>query len=573
MDLEILKKDGLAPHWMTIDGFQTLQEGYLLEGEAPIHMYRRVADSAAKYLGRGELADKFFDLMWCNWLCPATPVLGNCGTSRGLPISCFGSVVPDSVDGIFQSVHETAMLTKNGGGTSKFWGELRQRGSSISNGNGRSASIIPWIKCEEAALHATAQSGLRRGSGAQYYPIEYNEATAVIDLKRKDGDASRRCHSPSVHVGMTMGDAFMKDCENGVTKAQALMLRLMQTRGLTGEPYCMWPDTANRLAPECYKKNGLTIKASNLCNEIYLFSDTEHTFVCCLSSMNVARFEEWKDTDAVELAIWFLDGVMSEFIDKASGMAGMEKAVRFAIKSRALGLGQLGWHTYLQQNLIAFGSREAYDKNAEVARVMNQKSLKASQDLAVAYGEPEWCKGFGIRNTHRLAIAPTMSNAMIAGGVSQGIEPIVGGFYPHKTAKGTFIRKNPTLQALLRQKGKDTYAVWDEINSAQGSVRGLDFLTVDEKEVFATAYEINQMDIIRQAAQRQQFIDQGQSVNIFLSIPKEPSKTEQQALAEWMLDLHMEAWRLNLKGLYYARSESFLRADNSYTDDCKACEG
>lgn len=489
--------------------------------------------------------------------------------------NCYASSVADNLDSIFKSFHEIAMLTKHGGGCGTYWGRLRQRGDLIGGSNGHSEGIIPWLKVMESTLESTSQGGVRRGSGAQYLDISSNEIEDFIDIRRPTGDSSRRCHSINFHHAVCIDDGFMKDCLNGNKKARSIWDRLLNTRHEMGQPYIMNKDIANRLAPDCYKKNNLTIETSNLCNEVYLYTDPEHTFVCCLSSLNVARYDEWKDTDLIETAIWFLDGIMEEFIHKAESLPGFQHAINSAKKGRPLGLGQLGWHTFLQIRGVPFESFEAMQLNAEIARTIDERSLKATQQLALEYGEPEWCKGFGMRNTHRIAIAPTISNSLISGGVSQGIEPIAANYFAQKGAKGTFIRKNRQLEQLLDKKGKNSFDIWEEINNNAGSVKNLDFLTADEKEIFATAREINQFAIIRQASQRQQWIDQGQSVNLFFSAPENINDDKQRKkLGNYIHEVHLLAWELGLKGLYYLRPTAVLKGDNIYREDsdCKACE-
>lgn len=573
LTLDELKAMGEANDWLTHAGYETLRNGYLLPGETPRRMYRRVADSVAYYLSKPEMADKFYKYIDNNWLCLATPVACNSGTKRGLPISCYGSYVADDLHAIFQTFVETAMLTKHGGGTSTTWTGLRDRGARIGQ-NGISDGIIPWLKVKEATLQSTAQGGVRRGSGAQYFSIDCSEADELIDLRRATGDISRRCLSTNFHHGAVVSDDFMSRVKSGNQRARDLWIRLLSTRLETGEPYIMFKDTANRNASQGIKKHGLTIEGSNLCTEIFLPSDEDHTFVCCLSSLNVARWDEWKDTDVVETAIWFLDGVMSEFIAKADGLPGFEKAVRFARKSRALGLGVLGWHSLLQSRMIPFESFDAMTLNNEIFKTINERSQMASRALADEYGEVDWTAGCSVRNLTTMAVAPTTSNSLISGGVSQGIEPLVANIYAHKTAKGTFVRKNPYLETLLASKRKDTPEVWDQINQDAGSVRGLSFLEPEEKSVFATAREINQFAIIRQAAQRQRWIDQGQSVNLFFAASDKLDTDSRKKLGKYIHDVHMEAWELGLKGLYYVRPTSVINGDAVYrtSEECTTCE-
>lgn len=573
-ELTRLKAEGQANHWMTHESYDTLSKGYLLEGETPRGMYERLAHAAASKLGRPDLYPRFFDLMWDNWLCPASPVCSNFGTDRGLPISCFSSHLDDSVDGIFMGNYETAMLSKNGGGLGHYWGDVRGRGVPIK-GNGFSEGIVPWLKLEDTVISSVSQGGVRRGASANYLPAYHPDIDEFIEIRRQTGDESRRCRSIGFHHGVTFTDDFMEGVRSGKASERDLWSRFLKARWETGEPYAFFHDNANNQAPQMYKDRGLEIKTSNLCNEIYLHTDPDHTFVCCLSSMNLARYDEWKDTDAVELAIYFLDAVMQEFIDKASHMPGFEKAVRFAEKSRALGLGALGWHSLLQKRMIPFESFAAMALNNEVFRIIDKKSLAASQQLAIEYGEPEWCQGYGVRNSHRCAIAPTLSNSIISGGLSEGIQPIVSNVYAQKTAKGTYLRRNTMLETLLDSKGKNNIDVWNQINADRGSVRTLDFLSQDEKEVFYTAREISQFALVRQAAQRQKYIDQGQSLNLFFFAPQDITDVEtRQKLAKYVHEVHFEAWQSGLKGLYYLRTESALRGDNIYYEEsnCKACE-
>lgn len=577
-DLETLYKSGQeageVPSWMTAEGFQTLSRGYLLPEESPRGMYRRLASTAAGILSYPEIEEELFNAFWSNWICPASPVCSNFGSNRGLPISCFSSTIPDSVDGIFKTVHETAMLSKFGGGMGHYWGEVRGRGEEI-RGNGESEGIIPWLKIEDTVISSVSQGGVRRGSSAQYLDVSHPDIDEFIDVRRQTGDESRRCRSVGFHHAVVFDDAFMQRVEDGDVEARRLWSKFLKTRWEMGEPYAMFGDNANNQAPQIYKDRDLRITTSNLCNEIYLYTDDEHTFVCCLSSMNLARYDEWKDTNAVQLAIWFLDAVMEDFIRQASQIEGFERSVRFAEASRALGLGALGWHTLLQSKMIPFESFGAMQLNNEIWRHIQSEATAATKDLAARYGEPKWCEGYGVRNTHLTAVAPTLSNSIISGGVSEGIQPHPANVYSQKTAKGTFLRRNPALEALLESKGHNDDATWRKINADRGSVKNLSFLTDEEKAVFLTAREINQFALVRQAAQRQKYIDQGQSLNLFFSTPPEDADTEtRNKVARYVHDVHMEAWKLGLKGLYYMRTESPLRGDSVFRDesDCAACE-
>lgn len=488
--------------------------------------------------------------------------------------NCFGGCPADNLYSIFNSFTETAMLSKGGGGTSKYWGNLRPRGEAITN-NGISDGVVPWLKVEESTLQSVSQGGVRRGSGAQYLDIESPDIEEFIDIRRPTGDISRRCLSTNFHHGVCISDEFMNDCKAGDPKARSIWSKLLSARIETGEPYIFFKDTVNKTAPNCIKDRNLKILASNLCTEIFLPSNSEHTFVCCLSSLNLAKWEEWKDTDLVETAVYFLDGVMEEFIQKAEGKPGFENAVRFAKKSRALGLGVLGWHTLLQSKGIPFESFEAMTLNNSIFKHIREKADKATYSLAQEYGEVEWTKGYNRRNITCLAVAPTVSNSLISGGVSQGIEPIIANYYAQKSAKGTFVRKNSHLERLLIEKKENTSDVWDQINSDGGSVRRLNFLSEREKSIYATAREINQFAIIRQAAQRQQYIDQGQSVNLFFSASEDLSDEMRKKLGKYIHAVHIEAFDLSLKSLYYCRPSAVLKGDAtiSNSSDCKSCEG
>lgn len=566
-ELTELKQAGEAPEWLTEESLKTLMGGYLLPGETPKGMWQRAAKASAMALKKPELEEKFFDLMWKNWLCLSTPVAANSGVDRGLNISCFGSYVPDSVAGIFDTVKEVAMLSKHGGGTSAFFGDVRGRGEKIK-GNGKSDGVIPFNKILDSTVLGVSQGGVRRGAFASYLPVTHPDIHEFLEMRRPSGDLNRQCLN--IHHGITITDDWMQKVVDGDKEARELWIKIMKTRFETGEPYLLFIDNVNNANPECYKANNLKVKASNLCDEIQLFSDEKHTFVCCLSSLNLARWDEWKDTDAAYLSTWFLDGVMQEFINKTEGKEGFERARAFAIKSRALGLGVLGFHTLLQEKMLDFEGLPAYLLNKQIFKKLQRETTRASEDLAKEYGEPEWCVGFGVRNTHRMALAPTVSNSLISGGVSAGIEPIIANAYANKSAKGTFLVQNKTLEKLLESKGQNTALVWSSIVNNEGSVQHLDCLTKEEKEVFKTAREINQFALVKLAADRQQFIDQGQSVNLFFPANVNP---------KYFSEVHIEAWKQGMKGLYYCRTTSALKADSGSREykrestECVMCEG
>ncbi|CAM6005470.1 unnamed protein product [Sphagnum balticum] len=484
------------------------------------------------------------------------------GTTRGLPISCNSIHVGDSVDSIFNKSHELAMLSKNGAGVGIYLGDVRGRGSDIK-GNGKSEGIIPWAKVYDSTIVSVNQGNTRRGAGAAYAGIRHTDIEEFLNMRRPTGDVNRRCLN--LNHGICIDDEWMKDAKAGDKAKRALWQEILRLRVETGEPYLFFTDNVNRQNPACYRKNGLRVATSNICTEIFLFTDPDHSFVCCLSSLNLVKYEEWKDTDLVEIAVRFLDAVLEEYICKSEGIPGLEPSRRSAAKGRAIGIGVLGWHTMLQERMIPFDSFGAMMLNSQIFQKIRKNAEKESAALAEEKGEPEWCKGFGRRNTHLLAVAPTVSNSTISGGHSAGIEPIAANIFSQKSAKGTFIRKNGTLVSFLRQLGQDTPEIWKSINEQSGSVQHLTFLDAEAKEVFLTAREINQHAIVKQAAQRQKWIDQGQSVNLFFAANASP---------KYIHEVHWGAWEGGLKSLYYLRTEGVLKGDlaSRSKEECAACE-
>lgn len=716
LNLEELKLNGEAAEWHTDESIKTLENGYLLEGETPRAMYRRIAKAVALRLKKEDLEEKFFQYMWKGWLGPASPVCANMGTERGLPISCYSVFVGDSVNEIMGSMSELAALSKHGGGVGMHWNDVRPRGSEISNGNGKSDGVIPFLKIQDSTTIGISQGGVRRGASAAYLPVEHGDVDEFLKMRRPQGDTNRQCLN--IHHGVNITDAFMKRVvDEKDPEARSLWVEIMKTRYETGEPYLFFSDNVDRNRPEIYKKLGLDVKGSNICcvsgdtlvltkegpqridsltgktveiwdgenwvinntfsqrgvdklirikisdgshidsnanhrwfvsknaeefcagiynethtkdlkigqwiechnidpvtyeytnqnlnqteygriisienlsgeypvycptlpstgkfalanglmtgnTEIFLHTDKDHSFVCCLSSLNLAKYDEWKDTDVMYYSIWFLDGVMQEFIEKAKTKPGFERAVRFAEKSRALGLGVLGFHTLLQKRMLPYDSFDTFMLNAEIFRNLDKETRRASEDLAKEYGEPEWCKGFGVRNTHRIALAPTVSNSTISGNVSPSIEPWTANSFAKKSAKGTFIHRNKELEVILEAKGKNTEAVWASIVGNLGSVQHLDFLSKQEKDVFLTAREINQFVIIKLAGQRQRWIDQGQSINLFFPSNVDP---------KYFHEVHVMAWKEGLNTLYYCRTSSPLKGDaGSREYDRKTVDG
>jgi ribonucleoside-diphosphate reductase alpha chain len=563
MTLQELKKIGAAPEWMQEEGLTILTNGYLLPDETPLEMYTRVANAAGSYYEESDKwSKKFFKAMWKNWLCPASPILSNMGTNRGLPISCNSIHVGDSVDSIFGKSHELAMLSKNGAGVGIYLGDVRGRGAII-RGNGRSEGIIPWAKVYDTTTVSVSQGSTRRGASAVYLPIDHSDIEEFINIRRPTGDMNRRCLN--INHGVCITDQWMREMLDGDQKKRLLWQEILKARAETGEPFLFFTDNVNKQNPTCYTERGLDVKTSNICTEIFLHTDPDHSFVCCLSSLNLVKWEEWKDTDVVETSVRFLDAVLSEYIKKGSDQPGFEASVRSAIKGRAIGIGVLGWHTLLQKNMIPFDSFEAMMLNAQVFRTIKTNAEKETAALAEELGEPEWCAGNGRRNTHLMAVAPTVSNSMISGGYSAGIEPIAANIFSQKSAKGTFIIKNVVLEQFLESLDKNTPEVWKSINEQGGSVQNLTFLEDIQKSVFLTAREINQFAIVKQAAQRQKWIDQGQSINLFFAANADPKYIHQ---------VHIEAWETGMKSLYYFRTEGVIRGDlaSRSKEECAACE-
>jgi ribonucleoside-diphosphate reductase alpha chain len=542
----------------------TISKGYLLPGETPKKAYRRVAHAAASRLKRPDLENKFFKLIWNGWLGLASPVLSNMGTDRGLPISCFGVDTPDSIRGIGLTNAELMKLTSVGGGVGISLSRIRERGTEI-RGNGKSEGIVPWAKIYDSSIIATNQGNVRRGAASVNLDINHGDIDEFLEIRRPKGDPNRQCLN--LHQCVVVDDVFMRKLESRDSESMNRWAKILKARMETGEPYIMFKDNVNKANPIAYMMNNLDVSMTNICTEITLHTDEEHSFICCLSSLNLAKYDEWKDTDTVELSTYFLDGVMQEFIDKTQGTDSMVRTYNHARKGRALGLGVMGWHTFLQQKNLPFNSIASTAHTHNIFSDLKTKAEAASRKLAVEYGEPLWCRGTGMRNTHLLAIAPTVSNSVITGGISAGIEPLPANIYTFNGAKGTFIRKNKVLEELLESKGENKDQWWDQMLSDGGSVMGLPdtVLTPDEKEQFLTFPEINQLELVRQAAIRQRYIDQTQSLNLSFDPSDSP---------KWINQVHLEAWKLGIKTLYYLRTDSVIKGDlGSRMADCVACDG
>ena len=558
------------PTWMDEIAVSMISKGYLLPDEDVFDAYKRVSKAAARRLRRKDLQPFFYEAMVKNWLCLASPVLSNMGTERGMPISCFGIDVGDSIEGIADANSELMRLSSQGGGVGIGVSRIRGRGKAIRD-NGVSEGVVPWCKIYDSTILATNQGSVRRGASSVNLNINHPDIEEFLQIRRPKGDVNRQCLN--LHQCVVIDDEFMNKLEDKDLKSLKIWGEILKTRLETGEPYIMFEDNVNKANPEAYKQNNLKVSMTNICTEIALYTDELHSFICCLSSLNLARWEEWNEykfengMTLPELACWFLEGTLQEFIDRAKNIKFMENTVRSATKGRAIGVGVLGWHTFLQQKGLPFVGIQANSYTRMMFEFIEKEVLKASRDQAVLYGEPEWCKGTGLRHTHHMAPAPTVSNAHISGGVSPSIEPIPANVYNLKTAKGVFIKRNKILEELLTKKGYNIDSVWDQILKDQGSVLGLPdyILTVEEKEVFLTFKEINQLEIVKQNGIRQQYVDQAISLNLTF----DPNDTP-----KWISQVHKEAWKQGVKTLYYLRTESVLRGDNlQRLSDCVSCEG
>lgn len=542
--------------WLNEESEQMLNRGYLLKGETVVGAIERITSAAAKRLGKPELQSAFKEMITKGWISFSSPVWANMGTQRGLPISCFNVHIPDSIEGITGKLGEVIMQTKIGGGTSGYFGELRHRGTAVTD-NGKSSGAVSFMKLFDSAMDVVSQGGVRRGAFAAYLDIDHGDIEEFLSIKDIGSPIQ------NLFTGVCVPDYWLQDMIDGDMEKRKIWARILESRQQKGLPYIFFTDNVNRNKPQVYKDKGLMINASNLCSEIMLPSTEKESFICCLSSMNLELYDEWKDTDAVKLAIYFLDAVLSEFIEKTEGNFYLTSARNFAIKHRALGLGVLGYHSYLQRNMIPFESFEATQFNAKAFKQIKEQAESASRELASIYGEPEIMKGYGMRNATLLAIAPTTSSSAILGQTSPGIEPFSSNYYKAGLAKGNFIRKNKYLSKLLAEKGTDNEETWRSIMLNHGSVQHLEELTPHEKAVFKTFKEISPMEVVSQAAQRQKYVDQAQSLN--LQIPSTmPVKDVNFVI--------LEAWKKGVKTLYYQRSSSVSKELMVNFVNCSSCE-
>ena len=543
-------------YWLNEDSRIFLERGYL-KGESPEQRIKDIADTAEGYLGIAGFSDKFVGYMKQGFYSLASPVWSNFGRKRGLPISCNGVYVPDRMDGILAKQSEVGMQTKHGSGTSAYFGELRGRGAKINSG-GESSGAVHFMELFDKVASVVSQGNVRRGSFAAYLPIEHPDVKEFLRI-RSEGNAIQE-----MSFAVTVTDSWMQGMIDGDKDKRQLWMNVIKKRYETGYPYIFFQDNANNQAPDCYKDQNMKIYASNLCNEISLPSKEDESFVCCLSSLNLVRWDEIVKTDAIETLTMFLDAVMEEYIQKTESIPFMESSHNFAKRHRAIGMGVLGWHSYLQSNMISFESMEAKLLNSSIFKRIRKSSDRATEDLSNRLGEPLYCQGYGRRNTTTLAVAPTTSSSFILGQAAPSIEPLNGNYFTKDLAKGKFSYRNPYLKSLLAEKGKDTDDVWISILNSGGSVQRLSFLSEEEKGVFKTFGEISQKEIVIQAAQRQKFIDQGQSLNLMVS-PESSYKEVNQ--------LMIYAWENGVKGLYYQRSANPSQELARSILNCSSCEG
>jgi len=544
-------------YWLNDDSRKFLERGYLLPGETPEQRIEDIAYKAQEYLGIEGWADKFIDYMHRGFYSLSSPIWSNFGRDRGLPISCFGSYIPDDMEQILGKIAEVGTMSKVGGGTSAYFGDVRHRGAEISTG-GTSTGVHHQLTVFDALTNYISQSNVRRGSFAAYLPIDHNDIEEFLGI-RGEGNSIQ-----DLSIGVTISDEWMESMISGDKQKRSIWGKVIKKRYESGYPYIFFSDNANNNAPQVYKDRDKRIHASNLCTEIFLSAEEDESFVCDLSSLNLAKWKEIAETDAIETLTYFLDAVMTEFINKTRGVKNMESPHKFAVTQRALGVGVLGWHSYLQQESIAFESMEAKLQNSLIFKAIQEKTTAASKEMAIEYGVPSLMEGYGLRNSCLVAIAPTTSSSFILGQISPSIEPLNSNYFTKDLAKGKFTYKNPELTKVLKQYDKDDTTTWRSILQKGGSVQHLKFLTDHEKDVFKNFGEISQKEILIQAAQRQPYIDQGQSIN--LQVPPKTKPKEVNELIVW-------AWENGIKSLYYQRSANPAQELARSLNECTSCEG
>jgi ribonucleoside-diphosphate reductase alpha chain len=557
-------------YWLNEDSRTFLSRGYLAKDETPEERIRVIADKAEWYLKDmattdtaknkyDGFADKFYEYMSRGYYSLASPVWANYGKKRGLPVSCFGSFIDDNMESILYGVAENGMLMKNGGGCSGYFGAVRHRGAPITD-SGESSGSVHFMQMYDTLASVVSQGSVRRGFFAAYTDLDHPDADEFLDIGTEGNPIQ------GLTTGIVVSNDFINDVKNGDAEKRRLWAKVLQRRSEIGFPYILFGDNVNGNKPQVYKDKDLKIHASNMCIEIALPSSVDETFTCVLSSINVLHWDEIMETDAIEVMAMFLDTVCEEFIRKTEGQEYLKRARKFAMRHRATGAGILGWHSYLQSKMIGFESKEAAQKNLQIAKTLRERTHAASRQMAVDFGEPEVLEGYGMRNTTTMAIAPTKSSSFILGQVSQSIEPEFSNCYVKDLAKMKVTIKNPYLLKLLEEKGQDTSDVWDSIKNRDGSVQHLSFLSQEEKEVFKTFAEINPYTIIDQAAVRQQYIDQGQSLNLMLDPDMSVREINQ---------LYLYAHEMGVKSLYYSFSMSAaqsLTRKRVMSTECAACE-
>ena len=542
--------------WINKESAEFLERGYLSEGETPIGRIKSIRDTFEKISGDSEMADKFYEYMGKGWISLSSPIWSNYGTNKGLPISCFGGEVQDTTEDILRGVSEVGMLSKYGGGTALSFSNIRPRGSKISKG-GKTSGSVSFMQTYDSMMEVITQGNIRRGSMAAYLSIDHGYINEFLTIRNDDSKVQ------NLSIGVTVEDDWMQSMIDGDSDKREVWAKVLRKRSESGYPYILFKGNVNKAKPKVYKDKGMDIVTSNLCSEILEYVDSEKTFTCCLSSVNLKYYDDWKNTDLIKVVTYFLDTVLTEFIEKAEDLPYLEKTVKFAKEHRSIGLGVLGLHSYLQENMIPLEGFEVKQLLNKMFRNINEQSLSASKELAKLLGEPPMLKGYGERFTTRMAIAPTTSSSFILGQVSPSIEPLNSNYFIKDLAKGKFVYKNPKLTEVLKSKGKDSAATWRSILEKGGSVQHLNFLSDLEKDVFKTFGEVSQMDIIQNASIIQKYIDQGISLNLMIH-PLMPVKD--------INSLMIEAWKLGIKTLYYQRSTNLSQELSREMVQCTSCE-
>jgi ribonucleoside-diphosphate reductase alpha chain len=549
-------------YWVTEETRQFMEKGYLDPGQTVEERVKEIAAHAASILkdtlqtGAEDFEEKFYDCMKRGWFSLSTPVWVNFGKDKGLPISCYGTQLEDDTFDILRGAAEIGSMSKLGGGTATYFGKLRPRGSKISSG-GETNGAVSMMELFNTTTNVISQGKVRRGSWAAYLDVEHPDIEEFLQI-RSEGHPIQ-----DVSFAVCIGNEWMQQMIDGDQNKRAIMAKIHKKRSETGYPYIFFTDNVNDQRPQWYKDQGMEIKHSQLCAEIMEYTDQDKSFVCCLSSMNALHFDEWVNTDAVRVMTAFLDAVYTEFINKAKGIPFMEKAVCFAEEHRSIGIGVLGYHSYLQSKRIPFESLQAKFINRAIFNFIKQESDEMSQIMAEHGGEPAALKGYGYRHSTRMAVAPTTSSSFILGQVSPSIEPLQSNYFTKDLAKGKFTYKNPYLKEVLEGYGKDNADTWKSIMMKGGSVQHLDFLTQEERDVFKTFAEISQMEVVQQAADRQEYIDQGQSLNLMIS-DEVPLKDINK--------LVISAWEKGIKTLYYQRGVNKAQAVGRDILSCSVCE-